>query len=491
MHFLCRRFNSKQIVSLILASVLVSLFTHYGNVQAEDSQISPTIIGSGNFDYVDGLYYQAAFQFPNGLAADEKDKLLYIADTQNHRIRVLDLTTFEVKTVAGNTTSIDRFGYRAGGFQDGPANEAMFNRPSGLALAENGAIFIADTGNHMIRMLYDGKVYTVAGNGTPGYKDGKGIEASFRNPSAIAIGSDGSLYVSDTLNHVIRKIDQDGKVSTLVGDPSNTSILNEPTGITFDKEGVLYIADSANHQIKRLIDGKLEVVAGSATEVDPDTNYLIGDFVNGSKNNAKFNFPKGITFSMNDLLIISDSSNHAIRAITKEGKVYTIAGSGMSGYDWDEHALIHLDGPNSIHHAFGRLFISDTNNNRVVMIPANYQFFRSVINFDDKQTKLPIFIDGVELVFPDVQPFVINGSTKVPVRFLAEALGAEVKWVQKERSVIVEKNGQKLIFREADGDFFIKEGRSIVGLRFLVEKLGYWVDWNQEHRSVIIETFGG
>ena len=104
------------------------------------------------------------------------------------------------------------------------------------------------------------------------------------------------------------------------------------------------------------------------------------------------------------------------------------------------------------------------------------------------ESDLPIYIDGSQVLFPDVQPLIIDGHVQVPVRFVAENIGANVRWDEENRKVIVERNGRSIEFYEASNDFFIHESRSMVPLRTMVEKLDLDIYWAEEHRAVIIET---
>lgn len=194
--------------------------------------------GSGEFGCKDGDRLEAAFRFPYGLALN-KDNHLIVADSLNNRIR--KIAGSEVTTVAGFSDSTDAFGFPAGGYADGEAAKARFRNPRGVAVDSADNIYVADTGNHAIRKISGGKVTTLAGNGQPGYQDGPGNQARFNAPSGLAIDENGNLYVSDTLNNVIRRITPQGLVSTLAGKqstdggyedgPCGQARFNEPAGL--------------------------------------------------------------------------------------------------------------------------------------------------------------------------------------------------------------------------------------------------------------------
>lgn len=154
------------------------------------------IIGNSTGGYVDSTFASAQFNFPQGLAGNSSG-LIYVADTNNHRIRVINRTSGAVSTLAGSSA----------GYQDGTTTSAKFTNPYALAVAPSGDIYVSDTGNHRIRKITpEGVVTTVAGTGVAGFADGPALEAQFNSPNGIAIGSDGKLYVSDLNNHRIRVI---------------------------------------------------------------------------------------------------------------------------------------------------------------------------------------------------------------------------------------------------------------------------------------------
>lgn len=152
--------------------------------------------GQGSGGYLNGLGTAAKFNYPEGLAIDSSGNI-YVADTQNHRIRVID-PSGNVNLIAGTGTA---------GSADGNATTtAQFKSPGALTVGSDGSIYVADTGNNSIRKISGGNVTTIAGTGTAGFADGSGASAQFSNPNGIAIGSDGKLYVSDTSNNRIRVI---------------------------------------------------------------------------------------------------------------------------------------------------------------------------------------------------------------------------------------------------------------------------------------------
>ena len=124
--------------------------------------------------------------------------------------------------------------------KDGTASEAQFNRPRDIAINSKGEIFVADTGNNLIRKISNGKVSTFSGNGATGFKNGKCNEASFNSPSGITIDKEDNIYIADTFNNAIRVINSKGEVSTLSFETGegyfDASRLNEPSDIVFDAD---------------------------------------------------------------------------------------------------------------------------------------------------------------------------------------------------------------------------------------------------------------
>jgi len=165
-----------------------------------------TLAGDGKYGFRDGVGKEARFKCPSDVVVDAKGNL-YVADTDNHRIRKITPEGV-VSTLAGGTR----------GFSDGTGTEAWFNSPSGVAVDNSGNVYVADSVNNRVRKITpDGVVSTLAGNGTRGFRDGVGTEAWFHSPHGLAVDSSNNVYVADTGNHRIRKITPEGEISTLAG----------------------------------------------------------------------------------------------------------------------------------------------------------------------------------------------------------------------------------------------------------------------------------
>jgi sugar lactone lactonase YvrE len=205
---------------------------------------SPT--GQGGFS--NGTGAAALFEVPTGLTIDPAGNL-YVADSGNGAIR--KITPAGVVTTIAGTGSL--------GFNDGPAAQAQFREPYGVALDKSGNIYVADGYNFRIRKIStDGKVSTVAGNGDQGGDNGPAKTASFNVPTGLAVANDGTIYVTDWGNGIVRRITPAGGVGFLGSDVSFYGYY-EPTDIVIDKSGTVYVANAGLNQVLKIVpqDGSL------------------------------------------------------------------------------------------------------------------------------------------------------------------------------------------------------------------------------------------
>jgi sugar lactone lactonase YvrE/murein DD-endopeptidase MepM/ murein hydrolase activator NlpD len=216
--------------------------------------------------------------------------------------------------------------------RDGDLERARFSEPFGLAVAADGSIYVADAGDaHRIRRLSpDGRVVTVAG-GAPGLADGAGEAARFSTPSGLAIDAEGTLFVADTGNNVIRRVTPDGRVSIYAGDgtaghrdgPADAARFNGPIGIALDGSGRLIVADTYNDRI-RAVDrrGTVTTLAGGAGP----------GWTDGPAHDARFHTPSGVAVGPGGTIVVADTGNGLVRTIDAAGKVTTPAwtyGAGL------------------------------------------------------------------------------------------------------------------------------------------------------------------
>ena len=217
--------------------------------------------GGAALGYVNATGTAARFRFPTSVAVVESggEVYVYVADHYNHCIRKIITSRGNVTTFAGAEPTSAGSGTR--GDDNGAGTVARFNLPYGVAVDSDGNLYVADSNNHRIRKITSGGVVsTLAGSGTEGYHDATGTEAQFNIPTGVAVDSDGNLYVADTDNHRIRKITSGGVVSTLAGsgtegyhDATGTEAqFAAPAGVAVDSSGNVYVADSGNHRIRKI-----------------------------------------------------------------------------------------------------------------------------------------------------------------------------------------------------------------------------------------------
>ena len=267
-----------------------------------------------------------------------------------------------VTTIAGTGTA---------GYLDGPGASAMFDLPIGLALNNQGELFVSDAFNHRIRKIDNsGNVSTFAGSGNPGSVDGQGQNASFNRPHGMTFGSNGTLYVSDLLNYQLRTIDQNANVQVYAGTGSsgfsNGSLANASFNylslMVFDAAGNLFLADRFNNAIRKIdTSGQVTTFAGGIAGFIDDTGTL-----------AKFFRPFGICIDNNDNLYVADRDNHAIRKITPLGVVTTIAGNGNQGYMDGADSIATFNRPSGVAvDNAGNLYVADNDNYVIRKITPN------------------------------------------------------------------------------------------------------------------------
>lgn len=235
-----------------------------GNVYVSDSEthrirkisttgVVSTVAGAGVSGSRNGTRTSAQFSSPCGLAVDVAGNL-YVADTDNHQVRKVTPAGV-VTTLAGRGTA---------GFADGPATVAMFSQPFGVAVDGAGNVYVADRGNNRIRKVApSGAVTTIAGGDEAAHADGRGAVARFSSPSGVAASSDGTVFVADTGNHRIRMVRSSGEVTTIAGsgeigarnafdEPLTNAQFNNPIGIALTRDGRLFVADTFNGRIRSL-----------------------------------------------------------------------------------------------------------------------------------------------------------------------------------------------------------------------------------------------
>ena len=294
----------------------------------------------------------------------------YIAEWANSRIREISASTGYINTVAGDGTP----GYSGDG---GAATSAEIYNPGGLAMDSSGNIYIADTNNYRIRKVTASTeiITTVAGNGTSGYSGdgGAATSAELSYPEKVAVDGSGNIYIADYYNERIRKVTASTGIITTVagngtagysgdGGPATSAELSSPAGVALDSSGNIYIADLSNSRIRKVTvsTGIITTVAGNGT-----SGYS-GD--GGPATSAELFFPFSVETDSGNNLYIADFDNCRIRLVTvASGTISTAAGDGTCGYGGDGGTAIgaELNSPTGVRMSVGgNLYIPDTYNNR-------------------------------------------------------------------------------------------------------------------------------
>ncbi|MEU0162336.1 RICIN domain-containing protein [Streptomyces sp. NPDC006261] len=272
----------------------------------------------------------------------------------------------EISTVAG----IGVAGFKG---DNELAVTAQLNRPYGIALDSTGSLYFSDYNNHRVRKIStDGKISTVVGAGA-GYRGDRGpaVSAQLNCPREVAVDAAGSVYITDAANHRVRVITTDGKIDTVAGTgtagysgdggPAAGAQLNYPLGVAVDSTGILYISDHGNHRVRKIsTDGKISTVAGTGV------GGFKGD--DGPAVSAQLNGPYALAVDDADILYITDGNNHRVRKVAADGAISTVAGKGTAGFSGDGGPAMsaQLNLPlGVVVDSAGALYISDYNNHRV------------------------------------------------------------------------------------------------------------------------------
>lgn len=282
---------------------------------------------AGPVGHMDSTGTAASFNNPQGIVMDNNGNI-YVADTLNDTLRRVSLMGV-VTTWAGTTGQPGNI--------NATGTASSFNVPHGLAMDQAGNIYVADTGNNLVREVSPmGVVTTLAGSGATGSGDGIGTAASFNGPLGVAVDYAGNVYVTDSLNNTIRKITQQGVVTTLAGTPGVTgstdgsgtaAAFNGPEGLAVDATGNLYVADTGNHALRKITPaGVVSTLAGSA---------LIPGTLDGSTSVAEFSQPAAVVINVAGVIYVLDKSVHTLRMI-KAGMVSTLLSdaSANAGVLW-------------------------------------------------------------------------------------------------------------------------------------------------------------
>ena len=298
-----------------------------------------TVAGTGTLGFSGdgGVATSAQLFSPSGVAVDGVGDV-YIADQYNDCVRRVDVTTGVITTVAGHGHVI---GFSGDG---GAATSALLAFPAGVAVDGLGDLYIADSGNGNIRRVdvTTGIITTVAGNGIHGFSGdgGPATSAQLDQPTGLVVDGLGDLYIADSGNGSIRRVDATTGIITTVagtgilgfsgdGGAATSAKLDEPWSVAVDGRGDLYIAETQYERIRRVdATGVITTVAGNGTKV------FSGD--GGGATCAQFHDPSGVAVDGRGDLYIADAANRTIRRVdVTTGVITTVAGSGTTGFSGD------------------------------------------------------------------------------------------------------------------------------------------------------------
>jgi trimeric autotransporter adhesin len=332
-----------------------------------------TVAGNGQPAYSGdgGLATAASLSGPVAVALDGAGNL-YIADNFNNRVRKVTAAGV-IGTVAGNGAS----GFSGDG---GPATAAVLDEPDGVVVDAAGNLYLADQLNERIRKVSAaGTITTFAGNGRYSYSGdgGQATSASFFYTADVTVDSSSNLYVVDFGNNRIRKVAENGIISTVAGDgiagfsgdggSATSAAINGPYGVAVDSTGNLYVADTYNHRIRKVsTTGMITTFAGNGSGPGNGDGSYSGD--GGQATAAGLNFPYAVALDAGGNLYIADWFNNRVRKVTPAGVITTFAGNGVPGFSGDGGAATKasIDGPTGVAtDSAGNLYIADSGNQRI------------------------------------------------------------------------------------------------------------------------------
>ena len=306
-------------------------------------QATINIVGDNGPATDAGLYKPAGVR--------SKNRNLYIADTNNHRVRMVDAATGIIRTIAGTGE------YVGAVFDAGIAGTSMqLYYPNDVAVDASGNVYVADTYNHRIRFwnAITGVIATVVGTGAGasiGGDFGQATSAVLNYPKGVALDNSGVLYIADTNNCRIRRVDPSGIITTVAGYngavttvlpcgatgdtlTATSALLNSPKGVFFDKFNNMYIADSGNNKIRKV---KNYCYSGCSNIIKTFAGTGVASFTDGmAATSATLNNPTSVVVDSSGNVVIADTNNHRIRKVfNATGTIGTFAGAGTAGYDGD------------------------------------------------------------------------------------------------------------------------------------------------------------
>ncbi len=365
-----------------------------------------TIAGNGLATYSgDGGPATTAGIFnPEDLACDNLGNT-YFSDPGNNRIRKIDNNGI-ISTIAGTGTA----GYSGDG---SAATSAQINNPIGIVIDTIGNIYFVDYGNNCVRKINsNGVINTIAGTGSFGFSGdgGPAIAASLYQPQGIALDNLGNVFIADVSNVRIRKVDTSGIITTVAGngsfgfsgdggDATLAQLSEKPYAVEADHSGNLFIADTYNHRIRKVnANGIISTIAGDGTA------GFSGD--GGAATSAQLNNPSNISIDTIGNLYVTDGANNRIRKINTNGIISTIAGNGIAGFSGDSGVAISasITPKGTVVSRSGKIYIADIANNRIrELISCGASFIQQPQNATVFTTHNGIFVVSTSALAPTYQ----------------------------------------------------------------------------------------
>ena len=355
---------------------------------------------------------QPPLLLPSAVAYDAAGDLFFVDTNRNQ--------AFEV-TLAGALTTIAGTGVQGFSGDSGPATSAELNAPQGIAVGADSTIYIADTGNQRIRSITGGQIVTFAGTGTRGFNgDGaSATTATLNTPTALAIDTQGDLLLCDTANHRIRRIST-GIINTIAGtgtqgfsgdnSAATAAELDSPAGIAAASDARIILADTHNHRLRAISPtGIITTIAGTGTP------GFSGD--NLAATAAQLSLPRGVTLDASGNIFFADSNNQRIRSINTQGIITTIAGSGVQGLASDGSAAtsVAINNPRAVAvSTFGSPVFAESPSHLVREVAANGEIYTVAIPPNPRSSTVSVTTPPNPIYGQASATITVSGSVATP-----------------------------------------------------------------------------
>ncbi len=384
------------------ANYYVEITNQYGKIRSDSVRlivkgeapvVVTTLAGTNIPGFVDStIPKNVRFTSPNSLAVLGDGSVL-IPDAGNHLVRILE-PNGTVGTYAGKGLPP--------ALLNGPASAAYFNIPIAVAVDAGWDVFVADSGNNVIRRISPfgaRTVTTFAGSGGNGLKNGTAAEAQFNFPNDLVVDPSGNLFVTEFNNHTVRKITKEGVVTTFAGTgapghhdgPGAGAQFNGPAGIARDNVGNLFVTDWENRVIRKITpDGVVSTIAGAVG---------VQGFIDGPSASARLCAPDGIAVDQNGNIFFTEFGNSSVRRIDPSGEVLTLVGTAGEGFADGGRTEAKMLHPGGIAvYPDGSLIVADT---------ANHSIRKVVWRTNPTPTEAALLIE----LNPSITIFGITGKT--------------------------------------------------------------------------------